>query len=145
MTPKITVHLADCMDIMKTYPDGWFDLGCVDTPYGINVNMNAGRKKNTKSKKRMVKKWDIEQPSEEYFIELRRISKNQIIWGANHLTDKIKIISRGWIFWDKCVAEGCSFSDGELAWTSYDIPLKKIVVPWSGFIGMDGEKFHPHD
>ena len=52
-------------------------------------------------------------------------------------------IKMGWIFWDKCVAAGCSFSDGELAWTSFDMALKKCVIPYSGFIGMEGEKFHP--
>lgn len=100
-------------------------------------------KKDTKSKKRASKKWDSEAPSEQYFEELFRVSKNQIIFGANHMIDKIKKNSQGWIFWDKCVAEGCSFSDGELAWTSFNRSLKKIVVPYSGFIGMEEEKFHP--
>lgn len=102
------------MDIMAQYPDKYFDLAIVDPPYGIGVNMNAGRKKDTKSKKRAVKKWDNETPKEEYFCELKRVSKNQIIWGANHMIDKIKTNSQGWIFWDKCVAEGCTFSDSEL-------------------------------
>lgn len=140
---KFTFYNADCMDIMKQYPDKYFDLAIVDPPYGISVNMNAGRKKDTKSKKRTVKKWDNETPSEEYFSELFRVSKNQIIWGANHMIDRIKKNSQGWIFWDKCVAAGCSFSDGELAWTSFNQALKKVVIPWSGFIGMEGEKFHP--
>lgn len=52
-------------------------------------------------------------------------------------------VSKGWVFWDKCVAEKCSFSDGELAWTSFNKSLKKAVIPYSGFIGMEGEKFHP--
>lgn len=134
---------VDCIEFMKLKPDKFYDLAIVDPPYGISVNMNAGRKVDTKSKKRTVKKWDNEAPSEEYFTELKRISKNQIIWGANHMIDKIKINSQGWIFWDKCVAEGCSFSDGELAWTSFDQSLKKITCAWSGFIGYEGEKFHP--
>ncbi len=133
----------DCMEGMARYPDGWFELAIVDPPYGIDVNMNAGRKRDTVSKKRAVKKWDSEAPSEEYFEELFRVSKNQIIWGANHMIDRIKKPSQGWIFWDKCVAAGCSFSDGELAWTSFAIALKKAVIPYSGFIGMEGEKFHP--
>ena len=131
------------MELMARYPDNYFDLAIVDPPYGISVNMNAGRKKDTKSKKRTIKKWDNEAPTKEYFNELFRVSKNQIIWGANHMIDKIKINSQGWIFWDKCVAEGCSFSDGELAWTSFNQALKKAVIPYSGFIGMEGEKFHP--
>lgn len=122
---EFTFYNADNMQIMKQYPDKYFDLALVDPPYGISVNMNAGRKKDTKSKKRTVKKWDNETPPEEYFNELFRVSKNQIIFGANHMIDKIKINSQCWIFWDKCVASGCSFSDGELAWTSFNQSLKK--------------------
>ena len=133
----------DNMQMMARYPDKFFDLAIVDPPYGISVNMNAGRKKDTRSKKRAVKKWDNDSPGVEYFKELMRVSKNQIIFGANHFIDKIMIPSSGWIFWDKCVAKGCSFSDGELAWTSFSIALKKAVIPYSGFIGMEGEKFHP--
>lgn len=134
---------CDNMEFMARYPDKFFSLAIIDPPYGINVNMNAGRKKDTRSIKRTVKKWDNEAPNESFFDELRRVSKNQIIFGANHMIDKIKLNSQGWIFWDKCVAPGCSFSDGELAWTSFNIALKKAVIPYSGFIGSEGEKFHP--
>jgi site-specific DNA-methyltransferase (adenine-specific) len=140
---SLTITNEDNMALMARYPDNYFDLAIVDPPYGISVNMNAGRKKDTKSKKRTVKKWDNEIPTKEYFDELFRVSKNQIIWGANHMIDKIQINSQGWIFWDKCVAEGCSFSDGELAWSSFNQALKKAIIPYSGFIGMEGEKFHP--
>jgi site-specific DNA-methyltransferase (adenine-specific) len=143
VTDNITITNEDNMELMARYPDNYFELAIVDPPYGINVNMNAGRKKDTKSKKRIIKKWDSEAPTKEYFNELFRVSKNQIIWGANHMTDKIQINSQGWIFWDKCVAEGCSFSDGELAFTSFNQALKKAIIPYSGFIGMEGEKFHP--
>lgn len=137
------VKNMDCLEYMNQFPDKHFELAIVDTPYGIGVNMNAGRKKDTRSKKRVVKQWDNEVPTPEYFKELFRVSKNQIIWGANHMIEQICRNSQGWIFWDKCVAEGCSFSDGELAWTSFDQALKKAVIPYSGFIGMEGEKFHP--
>lgn len=140
---EINFFNVDCMEFMKTKPDKFYDLAIVDPPYGINVNMNAGRKKTTKSKKREIKKWDYESPNDLYFIELFRVSKNQIIFGANHMIDKIKINTQAWIFWDKCVAEKCSFSDGELAWTSFNHSLRKIAIPWSGFIGYEGEKFHP--
>jgi site-specific DNA-methyltransferase (adenine-specific) len=132
----------DCIEGMKQYPDKYFDLAVCDPPYGINVNMNAGRKKDTKSKKRTVKKWDLSIPEMQYFTELYRVSQNQIIWGANYFTQYLPS-SMGWIFWDKCVAEKCSFSDGELAYSSFDKALKKAVIPYSGFIGMEGEKFHP--
>jgi site-specific DNA-methyltransferase (adenine-specific) len=137
-----TAYNRDCIEAMREYPDKYFDLAVVDPPYGINVNMNAGRKKDTRSKKRTVKKWDTETPNQEYWNELFRVSINQIVWGANYMTEYLPI-KMGWIFWDKCVAAGCSFSDGELAWTSFDKSLKKAVIPYSGFIGMEGEKFHP--
>jgi site-specific DNA-methyltransferase (adenine-specific) len=127
---------------MKRYPDKYFDLAVVDPPYGINVNMNAGRKKTTRSKKRQYKKWDNEIPTSEYWEQLFRVSKVQIVWGANYFTEFLPV-SMGWIFWDKCVASGCSFSDGELCWTSLNQALKKVVIPYSGFIGMEEEKFHP--
>ena len=136
------VKNMDCMEYMQQFPDKYFELAIVDPPYGININMNAGRKKDTKSKKRINKKWDNESPKEDFFIELFRVSQNQIIWGGNYMTNFLPI-KMGWIFWDKCVAAGCSFSDGELAWTSFDKALKKCVIPYSGFIGMEGEKFHP--
>lgn len=132
----------DCIEGMKQYPDKYFELAIVDPPYGINVNMNAGRKKDTKSKKRIVKKWDNETPSEFYWNELFRVSKNQMVCGANYFTEFLPM-SMGWVFWDKCVAPGCSFSDGELIWSSFNQALKKAVIPYSGFIGMEGEKFHP--
>jgi len=131
------------MEYMKIIPDKYFELSICDPPYGIGVNMNAGRRKDTRSRKRQIKDWDNISPNREYFLELFRVSKNQIIFGANHLIDKIITPSAGWIFWDKCVAKGCSFSDGELAWSSFNMALKKAVIPYSGFIGMEGEKFHP--
>jgi site-specific DNA-methyltransferase (adenine-specific) len=142
MKAKSEIYNIDCIEGMKKYPDNYFELAIVDPPYGINVNMNAGRKKDTKSKKRIIKKWDNDTPSKNYWDELFRCSKNQIVCGANYFTDFLPI-SMGWIFWDKCVAAGCSFSDGELIWTSYNQSLKKAVIPYSGFIGMEGEKFHP--
>ena len=138
---RIRFYNCDCMELMSS--GKVWDLAVVDPPYGISVNMNAGRKKDTKSKKRKNKKWDNETPSQDYFDLLMNVANNQIIFGANHMIDKIKKNSQGWIFWDKCVAEGCTFSDGELAWTSFDRSLKKITSPWSGFIGQEGEKFHP--
>jgi len=122
--PSSEVYLMDCIQGMKHYPDKWFDLAVVDPPYGINVNMNMGVRKGEK-RKHASKKWDNETPLLEYFIELFRVSKNQIIWGANHFTDKLPI-SRGWIFWDKIITGDVQFSQGELAWTSFDKSLQKF-------------------
>lgn len=133
---------CDCKNYLKECGDKSKSLAVVDPPYNISVNMNAGRKIGQKSKKRTIKKWDSIPPDKEYFDNIFRTTENQIIFGANYFT-KFLPASAGWIFWDKCVAPDCSFSDGELAWTSFNRSLKKLVVPWSGFIGMEGEKFHP--
>lgn len=74
----------DCMEGMKLIPDKYFELAIVDPPYGININMNMGRKKG-QPKQHKEKGWDNEPPSQEYFNELSRVSKNQIIWGGTIL------------------------------------------------------------
>ena len=130
----------DCMEYMRTLPDKAFDLAIVDPPYGISVNMNAGRKKTAAAPKREDKKWDDSTPDNEYFNELFRVSKNQIIWGGNYFRLPL---TGAWIFWDKCVAADATFSDGELAWRSFGKTLVKCVIPWSGFIGSDGKRIHP--
>ncbi len=128
------------MDLMARYPDKHFDLAIVDPPYGIEINMNMGRKAG-KRKVHSDKNWDNKIPEDVYFDELFRVSKNQIIWGGNYFP--LQLV-RGWIFWDKNVPDGVSFSDGELAWTSFDKVLKKANIPYSGFQGMDeGGKIHP--
>ena len=131
----------DNIELMSRYEDNYFDLAIVDPPYGISVNMNAGRKKTAAAPKRENKKWDDETPNADYFTELKRVSKNQIIWGGNYF--KELECTKAWVFWDKCVSPEASFADGELAWTSYNQALKKVVSPWSGFIGADGKRIHP--
>jgi site-specific DNA-methyltransferase (adenine-specific) len=121
------VYNEDCMTLMARYPDKYFDLAVVDPPYGINVNMNMGVRKGQK-RKHQSKDWDKESPNEEYFIELFRVSKNQIIWGANNFIDNLTN-KTGWIFWDKVITGDVPFSAGELAWTSFDCSLKKVAIP----------------
>jgi site-specific DNA-methyltransferase (adenine-specific) len=129
------------MALMARYPDGYFDLAIVDPPYGISASeMNMGTGKNKKYSK--GKNWDNKTPLLEYFIELFRVSKNQIIWGGNYFTDKLPI-SRGWIYWDKQLNKDVSFADGELAWTSFDRVLKTAKVQYSGFLGADNQRIHP--
>jgi len=129
---------CDCMDYMATCKDKQFDLAIVDPPYGIDVNMNAGRKAG-EVKKFEEKNWDKGIPDKKYFNELFRVSKNQIIWGGNYFP--LPLV-QSWVFWDKQVPVGVSFSDGELAWTSFGGALKKVVIPYSGFRGTEG-KIHP--
>jgi len=102
------------MEFMADVPDNYYELAIVDPPYGIDVNMNAGRKRG-EAKKHLEKEWDKTIPDSEYFEELFRVSENQIVWGGNYFP--LPLI-QSWIFWDKNVPEGVSFSAGELAWTS---------------------------
>lgn len=140
ITDKIEITNEDNMQLMARYPDNYFDLAIVDPPYGISINMNMGLRKG-KKKNHTVKKWDDSTPNDEYFKELFRVSKNQIIWGGNYFPLPL---TKSWIFWDKKVPKGVDFADGELAWTSFDKTLVKLDVPYSGFQGMDENgKIHP--
>ena len=107
------------MELMARYPDNYFDLAIVDPPYGIGMDGNA----NWSGSKHKVKDWDNETPSQEYFNELLRVSKNQIVWGANHFISKIPKDSKCWIVWDK-KNDGFSFADGEMAWTSFETAVR---------------------
>ena len=125
----------DCMQGMKEFPDKYFDLTIVDPPYGIGEN---GDKNHTRSKLAKAKNYkafsgnDIEPPDKEYFDELFRVSKNQIIWGANHFISKIPYDSSCWIVWDK--DNTGDFADCELAWTSFDSAVRKFKYRWNGML-----------
>jgi len=103
--PFLSLFHADCMEIMKQYPDKYFDLAIVDPPYGINAA-----------------NWDLitDRPKKEYWSELFRVSKNQIVFGANYFTDNLPI-TKSWLVWDKTI-RGKSYlknrSEFELIWTS---------------------------
>jgi site-specific DNA-methyltransferase (adenine-specific) len=134
------VKNMDCMEYMSQFPNNYFELAIVDPPYGININMNMGLRKG-KRKNHEIKNWDNDIPNDDYFNELFRVSKNQIIWGGNYFPLSL---TKSWIFWDKDVPEGVSFADGELAWTSFDKTLVKAKIKYSGFQGMDENgKIHP--
>lgn len=156
ITDKITITNECNMELMKRFPDKYFDLAIVDPPYGINAaNMTMGSNPNRKGKNQYgatstaVKlknrilnnsncDWDNEIPSEEYFNELFRVSKNQIIWGGNYFPLPP---TRGIIFWDK-LQPWESFSQFELAWTSFDKPAAKIAISTTGGANKE-EKIHP--
>ena len=136
---KIELYNEDNMLLMARYPDKYFDLALVDPEYGIDAgNMTMGSGKNKKYTK---KNWDKKPPEEEYFKELFRVSKNQIICGGNYFTNKLPI-SKGWIFWDKGINGDCSFADGELIWTSFHTVLRKAEIRYKGFLGSDTERIH---
>ena len=126
----------DCMDGMKQFPDKYFDLAIVDVPYGIGENGDKNHSRTKLAKAKDYKAFagnDLLAPNEEYFQELMRVSKNQIIWGANHFISKIPYDSHCWIVWDKDNGES-DFADCELAWTSFDTAVRKIKYRWHGML-----------
>lgn len=116
---------------MAEYPDKYFDLAIVDPPYGIGEGSKKIHSRHHSQKKYKAKDWDKSAPELEYFKELRRVSKHQIIWGANHFISKIPIDSSCWIVWDKDVYG--DFADCELAWTSFKTAVRKFKFTWNGF------------
>ncbi|MBP7398218.1 MAG: site-specific DNA-methyltransferase [Chitinophagales bacterium] len=148
----ISLIHGDSLQALKSYGDNYFDVAIVDPPYGIGFDGHdqiigkKGKDKGFSSKKLYdIKEWDKDRPTIEYFAELKRVSKNQIIWGGNYFADLLQP-TKGWIYWDKKPnGENLTFSDGELAWTSFNKPLKAFSYGWIGF-GMlnSGErKIHP--
>lgn len=150
MKPKSDVFLMDCQEGMKQYPDGYFDLAICDPEYGINIaaagmigncNPFGGKKsfgeKNTRkriipSKDYGKKKWDKNSVSKDVLDEIIRVSKNQIIWGANHFISKLPYDSPCWIVWDK--DNSGNYADCELAWTSFRSVVKRYKFRWNGML-----------
>jgi site-specific DNA-methyltransferase (adenine-specific) len=127
----------DCMELMAKYPDKHFDLAIVDPPYGINADgMNLG---NGIKKYKVEKKWDSKIPDKSYFNKLKRISKNQIIWGGNYFVEHLNNF-RCFLIWNKLHGAGVDFADCELAWTSFNKVSKRFDFRP---MGMDGGKIHP--
>jgi site-specific DNA-methyltransferase (adenine-specific) len=125
LNPESIVYNADCMDIMKGYPDKYFDLAVVDPPYGIGINVSMGRRKgDKKSNYHKFAGNDTSIPTKDYFNELFRISNQQIIWGGNYMTDFLKP-SSCWLLWDKGFSEDVTFAQFEMAWTSFNSSAKK--------------------
>ena len=117
---------ADCMEYMAGLPDKAFDLAIVDPPYGIGRDGSARTTSRHGGRKvHEFKGWDLSAPTQEYFNELFRVSKNQIIWGANYFTSFLPA-SMGWVFWDK--GQRICNSDGELAFTSFQQALRVIEI-----------------
>ena len=145
--PCNVVYHEDCMEGLKRFPDNYFDLAVVDPPYGIGEHgQRPNRTDRWKSAPKEVKykkvEWDTCSPEKTYFIELMRVSKNQIVWGANHFISKIPYDSPCWLVWDK-KATG-NFADCELAWTSFKTSVRKFEWLWNGFRKeKPEERIHP--
>jgi site-specific DNA-methyltransferase (adenine-specific) len=126
----ITITNEDNMVLMARYPDNYFDLAIVDPPYGIGISSNPVRQKHKK------KDWDNEIPMKEYFNELFRVSKNQIIWGGNYF-DLPQ--TQGFFIWDKKQPHDFSLAMVEYAWSSIQKPAKM----WSLSVQKEKNKIHP--
>lgn len=147
-----SVFLMDCIEGMKQYPDKYFDLAVVDPPYGIGASdykRGGTQYGNSKAKCKTYKPkdWDNNPPDFEYFDQLIRVSKNQIIWGANHFINKIPYNSSCWIVWDKENGEGSGYADCELAWSSFKTAVRRFKFRWAGMLQGNmkekEERFHP--
>lgn len=129
---------CDCMAGMRNFSDKYFDLAIIDPPYGINAsNYKRGGNKYgkalAKSKVYTCKDWDGAAASNEYFEELFRVSKNQIIFGANHFISKIPYDSSCWIVWDKKNGNN-AYADCELAWSSFKTSVRIFRYRWHGML-----------
>jgi site-specific DNA-methyltransferase (adenine-specific) len=114
----------DNMQLMARYEDNHFDLAIIDPPYGIGANKE---KEHNGWKSYGLKEWDNEIPKKEFFDELKRVSKNQIVWGGNYMTEFLPP-KMCWLLWDKGQRD-FSLADGELAWTSFDKAMRIFEMP----------------
>ena len=124
----IQITNEDNMQLMARYEDNHFDLAIVDPPYGLGMDKSRNSNKGNKAGFKVYHDtdWDSKAPDKEYFNELIRVSKNQIIWGANHFISKIPYDSSCWIVWDK--NNGASDNaDAELAWCSFKTAVRKYT------------------
>jgi len=144
----IRMYNRDCMELLNS-GNNW-NLAIIDPPYGIEDKISIGGGSHTKTKTKFHnlysengKKWDI-RPPREYFIELQRVSKNQIVCGGNYFTEFLPV-SRGWAYWHK-QGENMSSVNDELIWTSLDISIKMFSRCHGldkGFMNKEGKNIHP--
>jgi len=141
MSAEINLYNEDCLPAMKAMKDKQFNLAIVDPPYGIGVNkmtLGNGKKKIYRGQA----DWDKVRPTKEYFDELKRISKNQIVWGGNYFTDFLPP-ARCYIVWDKKTGDN-NYADCELALTNIDAIAKIYTKFWLGVHAKDEcERIHP--
>jgi len=141
---------CDNMLLMAEFEDNHFDLAIIDSPYGIGEDGSNNKTRGLLATPKDYKPYagnDKEPPKPEYFKELMRVSKNQIIWGANHFISRIPFDSSCWIVWDKD-NHGTDFADCELAWTSFKTSVRKFKFTWNGMLQGDMKnkesRIHPN-
>lgn len=132
-----SIILGDCLEFMRKLPDKCIDLVLTDPPYGIGVGKSQSEWKGVCAKQRgyTAKTWDEAIPSKEYFAEMTRVSKNQIIWGGNYFTDRLPN-SSCWLVWNKLNGEN-DFADCELAFTSFKKAVRLFEFRWQGMLQGD--------
>lgn len=161
--PISEVFCEDNMAGMARYPDGYFGLAIIDPPYGIGEDGGKNHSRDKRStigdnkSKNGVKipatKYkpylgnDKDAPSIEFFKQLRRVSKNQIVWGANHFISRLPFDSSAWVVWDKVNGDS-DFADCELAWTSFGSAVRRFEYKWNGMLQQDmrnkESRIHPN-
>ena len=147
---NIKLYNADCVEVMKTFKDKQFNLAIIDPPYGIGEDGSKNHTRGNLAKPQDYKPYagnDANAPDAEYWIELFRISKNQIVWGANHFISKLPFDSSCWIVWDK--DNTGDFADCELAWTSFNTAVRKFKWTWNGMLQQNmknkQKRIHPNE
>lgn len=142
--PVSQVFNIDCVEYMRTMPDNSFELAVVDPPYGIGQNWRKDKGSRFYRHESSYRNESI--PGADYFAELFRVSKNQIIWGANYYTEFLPA-RNSWIVWDKQIDYPTQhMSEGELAWTSFNIPLRIVSLIWNGCCRCEKRSgIHPHE
>jgi len=137
-----TLYLGDCVEFMRGLPDGAFDLAIVDPPYAVGASDGSFGRGGAKAiantsaaaagYRREMKHYSNSDkvPDQEYFDHLFRVSKNQIIWGANYYPKFLR--HSGWVIWDKIKTDGL-LSEAELAFQSIDKVVKIFRFQWEGF------------
>lgn len=134
----IQITNEDNMQLMARYEDNHFDLAIVDPPYGIGKKFKGGKSGKMNFNEVVEKGWDDEIPSTKYFNELKRVSKNQIIWGGNYFLDNLGN-TRCFICWDKKISEDFTLAMAEMAWTSFD----KLAKIFRMSVPKTAGKIHP--
>ena len=143
---NITIYNGDCLEVMKDFKDNQFDLCLTDPPYGIGESSfrNISRTKLARSKDYGPYTWDKEKINKDYFLELKRISKNQVIFGGNYYCSILGDTSC-FIVWDKDNGKS-NFADCELAWTSFKSAVRIFKYRWHGMLqgNMKNKEFRYH-
>lgn len=140
------IHLGDCLELIKDIPDKSIDLVLTDPPYGINIARNGkvGGEKCCAVTEYAKKNWDNKIPDKKYFDEIKRVSKNQIIFGGNYFIEYLSN-SSCWIVWDK--NNTGNFADCELAWTNFKSAIRKYLWTWNGMLQQNmkfkDKRIHP--